>query len=53
MGIRAFQKEAHFELNYAKKGALSPPKGDLPPLIVGPLFVAFLCKIPKKGSFLN
>jgi hypothetical protein len=45
------QKEDHFELNYAKKGVLLPPKGGLPPLIGGSLFAAFLYKFWKRESF--
>jgi hypothetical protein len=53
MGSQTSQSTVRFELNYAKKGVLLPPKGALPPLIGGSLFVAFLYKFPKKGSFLN
>jgi hypothetical protein len=53
MSIHPLQKEGHFELNYAKKGVLLPPKGDLPPLIGGSLFAAFLYKFRKKRTILN
>jgi hypothetical protein len=53
MSIRAFQREDHFELNYAKKGALLPPKAGLPPLIGGYLRVLFLYEFLKKSPFLN
>jgi hypothetical protein len=51
MGIHPPQREVRFELNYAKKGALLPPKGDLPPLIEGSLFTTFLYKSLKKRYF--
>jgi hypothetical protein len=53
MGMRPLKKEDHFELNYAKKGGLLPSKGDLPPLIEGSLFGAFLYKFRKKRVILN
>jgi hypothetical protein len=53
MDIQTFYNNVHFELNYAKKGALYPPKADLPPLIEGSLFAPFLYELSKKGSVLN
>jgi hypothetical protein len=53
MDMCPLQRGYHFELNYAKKGALLPPKGGLPPLIGGSLFTGFLYKFQKKRSILN
>jgi hypothetical protein len=53
MNIHTFQKGGLSELNYAKKGAFSPPKAGLPPLIGGPPFVLFLYEFLKKGPILN
>jgi hypothetical protein len=40
--IHAFQKEGHFELNYAEKGVFYPSKAVLPPLIGGSGIALFL-----------
>jgi hypothetical protein len=53
MNIQTSQNNVHFELNYAKKGALYPPKAGLPPLIGGSPFALFLYELSKKGSVLN
>jgi hypothetical protein len=49
MGVEAFQKDHHFELNYAKKGVFYPPKAGLPPLIGG-LRYHLSVRIPGKGT---
>jgi hypothetical protein len=48
MSFRASQKGYPFELNYAKKGVLLPPKAGLPPLIEGSLFANFLYELRKR-----
>jgi hypothetical protein len=53
MSIRASQGIVYFELNYAKKGVLYPPKAGLPPLIGGSWIALFLYKFLKKGPILN
>jgi hypothetical protein len=53
MSMWSLQKEYHFVLNYAKKGVLLPPKGDLPPLIGGSLFATFLYEFRRRSPILN
>jgi hypothetical protein len=53
MNIQVSQGIVYFELNYAKKGVLYPPKAGLPPLIGGSRSALFLYKSLKKALILS